>query len=178
MMGLKARRPSVGLVVAMVALFVALGGTAGAVVNATVPLAKRALVADNAKTLQGKTVANLLAHEQYPAKKALQADNALKLGGLTSGDIAAMPSPATSAAGLLTIKTQAAGQVPDDNRTHSFSISCDANQKVQSAGFSADNVVLAFESYPVSATTWSMDLGHMGANPTPANVTLYAVCTK
>ena len=49
MNGLKKRRPSPALVVATIALFVALGGSAGAVVTAAVPLAKRALVADNAK---------------------------------------------------------------------------------------------------------------------------------
>ena len=47
------KRPSAAFVVAMIALFVALGGTAGAVVSAAVPLAKRALVADNAKKLGG-----------------------------------------------------------------------------------------------------------------------------
>ena len=47
------KRPSPALVVATVALFVALGGTAGAVVTAAVPLAKRALVADNAKKVGG-----------------------------------------------------------------------------------------------------------------------------
>jgi hypothetical protein len=55
------KRPSPALVVAIIALFVALGGTAGAVVAAAVPLAKRALVADNAKKLGGQT-------GQQPAK--------------------------------------------------------------------------------------------------------------
>ena len=52
-MNLRMKRPSPAFVVAMVALFVALGGTAGAVVTAAVPLAKRALVADNAKKVGG-----------------------------------------------------------------------------------------------------------------------------
>ena len=54
-MNLRMKRPSPAFVVAMVALFVALGGTAGAVVTAAVPLAKRALVADNAKKVGGLT---------------------------------------------------------------------------------------------------------------------------
>jgi hypothetical protein len=53
------RRPSPAFVVAVIALFVALGGTAGAVVNAAMPLAKRALVADNAKKLGGQTASQL-----------------------------------------------------------------------------------------------------------------------
>ncbi|MGE5273793.1 MAG: hypothetical protein ACM3QU_08550 [Verrucomicrobiota bacterium] len=164
------------MVLALLALFVALSGTA--VAAGVVPLAKRALVADNAKTLQGKTAAALLAHEQFPAKKALVADNALKLGGMTGAAIAALPSPASSAAGLLTIKNQAGLQVPDDNYVHQFTIACDEGQKIVTAGFSADKVVIAAESYPLSDTTWSMDLAHYSTNPAPAIVTLYALCTK
>ena len=57
--GFRSRRAS--FVVAVVALFVRVGGTAGAITAAAVPLAKRALVADNAKKLEGKTSAQLLA---------------------------------------------------------------------------------------------------------------------
>ena len=59
-MGIKGRipRPSPALVLAVVALFVALSGTA--VAAGVVPLAKRALVADNAKKLQGKTTAQIV----------------------------------------------------------------------------------------------------------------------
>ena len=49
------RHPSPAMVVAMIALFVALGGAAGAV--SVVPLAKRAFFADNAKKLGGKNLA-------------------------------------------------------------------------------------------------------------------------
>ena len=59
MNGFKMRRPSPALVVSTVALFVALGGTAGAVVTQAVPLAKRALVAENAKKLGGQTPAQV-----------------------------------------------------------------------------------------------------------------------
>lgn len=163
-------RPSPAMVIALLALFVALSGTA--VAAGVVPLAKRALVADNAKLLQGKTPAALLA---APAKKALEAD---KVDGMHAQDVALLPGPASTAAGLATIKSQPGSQVPDDGRTHPFTIACDAGQTVQSAGFSADNVVVAFESYPMSASTWAMDLAHMGANPAPANVTLYAICVK
>ena len=68
MLGSRFKRPTPAFVVAMIALFVALGGTAGAGATATVPLAKRALVADKAKT-------------------ALIAENAKKLGGQTSAKV-------------------------------------------------------------------------------------------
>jgi hypothetical protein len=57
-------RPSPALVVAAVALFVALSGTA--VAAGVVPLAKRALVADNASKLEGKTAAQVAALVEVP----------------------------------------------------------------------------------------------------------------
>jgi hypothetical protein len=169
-------RPSAATVIAVLALFVALSGTA--VAAGVVPLAARALVADNAKKVQGKDVAALLAHEALPAKRSLVAENALKLGGVTAADIAGMPSPASSSAGLVTVKSLAVGQVPKDNYTHNFRITCDSGLRVLAAGFSADNVVGSYESYPLDQSTWSMDLAHDGSNPAPANVTLYAICVK
>ena len=53
------KRSTAALVVAMLSLFVALSGTAGAVVSAAVPLAKRALVADNSKKVGGQTPAQI-----------------------------------------------------------------------------------------------------------------------
>ena len=79
---LKTKRPSSALVVAMIALFVALGGTAGAVVNAAVPLAKHALLADNARKL---------------GRPDRCADRVPGRGR--------NPGPASTAAGLVSIKT-------------------------------------------------------------------------
>ena len=87
-MNLRMKRPSPALFVATVALFVALWGTAGAVVNAAVPLAKRALVADNAKKLGGQT----------PAQVSAQAVRAAQAA-------AAAPGPASTAASLVSTKT-------------------------------------------------------------------------
>jgi hypothetical protein len=53
------RRPGPAFAVAAIALFVALGGTAGAVVTGAAPLAKRALTANNAEKLQGLTARDL-----------------------------------------------------------------------------------------------------------------------
>ena len=103
------RRSTAALVVAMLSLFVALSGTAGAVVSAAVPLAKRALVADNAKKVGGQT----------PAQIAQQA--------------AAQPGPASTAAGLVTVKTgswsNSAGSGND------FTVACDSGQKVVGGGW-------------------------------------------
>ena len=60
MNALRMKRPSPAFVVAMIALFVALGGTQVPLPRGR-PLAKRALVADNAKKLGGQTLAQLSA---------------------------------------------------------------------------------------------------------------------
>src|SRR5262245_19143587 len=57
----KIGRPSPALAVATIALFVAFGGTAGAIVTGVVPLAKRALTANNAQKLQGLTASEVAA---------------------------------------------------------------------------------------------------------------------
>ena len=103
------KRPSPAFVVAMIALFVALGGTAGAVVNAAVPLAKRALVADNAKKLNGVTANQL-------GSAAVQV--ALR-------ESPAGPRPASTAAGLVTVKTAPASLAA--NGEGEFTVSCESS---------------------------------------------------
>src|SRR5262245_25878898 len=153
------KRPSAALVVAMIALFVALGGTAGAVVSAAVPLAKRALVAENAKKLGGQTAAQIAAQG---AKAAMT----LSPPG---------PRPASSAAGLTVVKTAPAslGAGGGDD----FSIACDSGQKVMGGGFTSNTGVIAFDSYPQSDTTWSFFLANLD-DSTGASITLYATCLK
>ncbi len=111
------RRLSPAFVVAMIALFVALGGTAGAVVTAAVPLAKRALVADTAKVASTAKVANVAkvantaklantaktattATTATRATTAALADNANALGGSTSAQIIAAATTAGRDAAL------------------------------------------------------------------------------
>jgi hypothetical protein len=148
----KMRKPGPSLVIATAALFVALGGTAGAVVDAAVPLAKRALVADNAKKLGGKNEAGLVSEA---------VDQAAKL-----------PGPASTAAGLVTMKTMAT--TIGAKAEGEFGISCDSGKKVISGGFSSNGSVFNFDTRPTSDVTWSIYLFNAGTGT--ANVTLYAVC--
>src|SRR5215207_1685397 len=80
----KRRRPSPALAIAVLALFVSLGGSA--VAATVVPLAKRALSADKAKV----------------------SDNAKKLGGKTAAQLtteaAAKAGPASSGAELVAVR--------------------------------------------------------------------------
>jgi hypothetical protein len=153
------RRPSPALVVAAVALFVALGGTAGAVVTATVPLAKRALVADNAKKLGGMTSAQIAAQG---AKAAV----ALSPAGARE---------ASTAAGVVSLKSSSAS-LPA-NGGNEFTISCDAGQKVAGGGYASDGAVFSLDSYPASDLSWRMFLVNE-SETSAASITLYATCIK
>ena len=158
-MNLRMKRPSPAFVVAMVALFLALGGTAGAVVTAAVPLAKRALVADNAKKVGGVTAAQL-------GGAAVQ---------LALKESPAGPRPASTAAGLVTIKTGAASLAA--NGEGEFTVSCDAGQKVMGGGFTTSGAVFSFDSYPASDTAWRLYLAN-ASESSGASITLYATCLR
>jgi hypothetical protein len=153
------RRPSAALVVAMLALFVALGGTAGAVVTAAVPLAKRAIMADNAKKLNGVT-----------ANQLGSAAVAVALKESPGG-----PRPASTAAGLLSVKTST-GTLAAQGEGE-FTVTCDAGQKVTGGGFASDGAVFNLDSYPASATAWKLYLAN-GSDSAAANINLYATCLK
>jgi hypothetical protein len=154
------RRPSPAFVVAMIALFVALGGTAGAVATQAVPLAKRALMAENAKKLGGQTSAQL-------TSKAVQ--QAVQ-------QASAAPGPASTAAGLVVIKTVAAGQVAPGTSLRTFAATCDAGSKVVGGGMSSDGALATFDSYPTGDTGWEVVVGNLGSGA--ANASVYAVCIK
>jgi hypothetical protein len=137
----KLRLPSPAIVIACVALLVSMSGTA----IAASPVVKRALFANNAGKLQGKS----------------------------SVEIAGLPGPASTAAGLLSTKTMAESLGPDSGRE--FTIGCDAGKKIVSGGYSTTGSVLPFDSRPTSETTWGMFLANLSSSQ-GATVTVYAVC--
>jgi hypothetical protein len=145
---LKLRTPSPALVVALIALFVSLSGTA----VAASPIVKRALFADNAAKLNGKT----------PAQVVQQA--------------AQLPGPASSAAGLVTIKT-ASFSLAAKAGTEVI-VTCDGGQRALGGGFDSDGPVFNFDTRPMSnGAAWAMYL----ANPDEANAhsgTAYAICLR
>jgi hypothetical protein len=157
------RRPSPAFVVAMIALFVALGGTAGAVATQAVPLAKRALVADNAKKLGGQTSAQITA-------KAAAAGAQAALAQSPAG-----PRPASTAAGLVTIKTSSASLGPQGDGE--FTVTCDTGQKVTGGGFSSPGSVLSLDSFPASDSSWRVYLVNL-SSAAGASITLYANCIR
>ena len=144
------RRPSPALVVATAALFVALGGTAGAVVNAAVPLAKRALVADNAK----------------------------KVGGMTSTQIASQAGPASTAAGLVTVKRGSWTLGP--NGESDFTVACDAGQKAIGGGWEdPGGFGHGWDDRPTpDGSAWKVYMTMDENAPGNQTGTLYAVCLR
>jgi hypothetical protein len=148
------KRPSPAFVVALIALFVALGGTAGAVVAQAVPLAKRALVADNAKKLGGQT----------PSQIASQASQT--------------PGPASTAAGLVVIKTGTWSLNPGSG--NNFTAMCDAGQKVLAGGWSdPGDWSSSYQSMPTGdGLGWTTFIWAHEMAPGTQNGTLYAICVK
>ena len=119
------RKPTPALVVAVLALFVALAGTADAVVHAAVPLARRALVAENAK----------------------------KLNGQTAGEIAKIPGPASTATGIITTRQKTIPLAP--GTAELWTVECSPNEKVIGGGYSSDAALInLFVSHPVNERTW------------------------
>lgn len=145
----------------MIALFVALGGTAGAVVTATVPLAKRALVADNAKKLNGVTAAQLggaavqLALKQSPAG----------------------PRPASTAASLIAVKSAPFALTADGQGA--FTATCDGGQKAISGGYSNPvGTAVSVDTGPTAdGSGWSIYLVEATGTGVAAGL-VQAVCLK
>ena len=187
--------PSVATVLASLALLVSL---CGAIAAGAVPLAKKALFANNAgklqgktaaaivatpgpaKTLEGKTLAEIVAmpgpantfEGKTLAKIVAMPGPADSLNGKTADQIAAMPGPASTAVGLVTTATAPVSIPAEAEGTRT--VSCPTGGRAVGGGWKTDEAVFALDSYPSSDTGWSVYL----VNPTDhaASGTLYAVC--
>ncbi len=165
-MNVRMKRPSATLVVAMIALFVALGGTAGAVVTAAVPLAKRALVADNAKKVGGLTATQLGGAAATAGAKAALSESP------------AGPRPASTAASLVTTKS-----VPFSVAQGSEQIvtaTCDAGSKAVGGGFNNPTnalVLSAGSSATADGAGWTEDLVNVSSSIAGSG-TVVAMCLK
>jgi hypothetical protein len=136
------------MAVALLALFVALGGTA---VAAGVPaLAKRALVADNAK----------------------------KHGGQTAAAVAARPGPASTATALVTIRTATSTLAPSEGRD--ITVTCEAGAKAIAGGWADPGVSSnAYDSRPTADGSGWMTVFVVDSDaPGPQTGTVYAVCLR
>lgn len=168
-------------VLASIALLVSLSGTA--IAAGAVPLAKKALFANNAGKLQGKTAAQVAAlpgpattlDGKTADEIAATPGPATTLEGKSLADVAAIPGPASTAAGLVTIGTAAfsvaAGAQGDR------SVPCPAGSNVVAGGWTTNDNVLGADSWPSSATAWTIYLINLSSSQA-ASGTLYAICVK
>jgi hypothetical protein len=158
-------------VISLVALFVALSGTALAV--GVVPLAKRALTADNAK------VANL-------AKQAAVADNAKKVGGRdlkglveqAVSQASQAPGPASTAAGLITVKIAPWSLSPGGEGD--FTATCDPGQKAIAGGWAdPGNWSTSYQSLPTGdGSGWTTHIWTYSGALSGQSGSVYAICLK
>ena len=148
-------RPSPALVVALVALFVSLSGTA--IAAGIVPLAKRALTADNAKKLGGQSMT------QVVAAASAHANDAEHLQGKTADEIVAAAQP-KGAASFFTLKQGMFSMPTAPSTTKSqnldLTLPCDAGQKAISGGFQYSQAeAYIVESGPTAdGTAWHMQI--------------------
>jgi hypothetical protein len=155
------RKPSPSMVVALSALFIALSGTA--VAAGVVPLAKRALTADN-------------------AKHAAVSDNAKRVGAQTADQIisraAQAPGPASTAAGLVTIKTGAWFANPG-SAVDSI-VPCAAGEKAIGGGWEDPNGYgHPWDSGPMlDGSAWHVYTTVASNAPAQQSGKVYAVCIK
>jgi hypothetical protein len=156
----KLKAPSPALVIACIALFVALGGTA----IAAAPPVKRALFANNAGKLQGRTARQVAA---LPGP-------ATYLNGLTAEDIAGQPGPASTASGLVTSSSAPFALAPGDARD--FSAECAPGQKAVSGGYTTPNAVQGWDTRPTAnGTGWTVYLVELTGSAS-ATGSVHVVC--
>ena len=80
------------------------------------------------------------------------------------------PRPASTAAGVVSVKTGTASLAA--NGEGEFTVSCDAGQKVAGGGFSSDGAVFNLDSFPASLYLVN------GSETAGASITLYATCVR
>jgi len=173
--------PSPSIVLASLALLVSLSGTALAA--GAVPLAKKALFANNAGKLQGKTAAQVAAiagpantlNGKTADEIAATPGPGTTLEGKSLADVVATPGPASTTAGLVTVAS-APFSVPA-NDAGSRNVSCPAGTHVVSGGWTSSDALLSGDSWPSSDTAWTIYIYNLSTTQVGSG-TLNAVCLK
>jgi hypothetical protein len=127
----KLRTPSPALVISLIALFVALAGTA----VAQTPAVKRALFAENAGKLKGKTLKQ----------------------------VAAMPGPTRSVGDLIYVRT--ADRVLQRGQETDVTVSCGPGGKAISGGYFSDDGVSTRDTRASTESAWTYRVVNLGEGP-------------
>jgi hypothetical protein len=107
--------------------------------------------------------------------RAKFANNSAKLQSKTAAQVAGLPGPASTAAGLVSVANGSFNLAPDGEGE--VTVSCPSGAKAISGGFSTSNLVLAADTRPTAEGTWGMYLMNFSSSQ-PASGTLYAVCLR
>ena len=118
------RKPSAALVISCLALVVASAGTG----VAATPIVKRALFADNAG----------------------------KLGGKTLSQVAARPGPASSAADAVSIRTSTETLTAQQQKA--LKVRCSGGERVVGGGWTSSSPLLGTNTHPSAADEWEVEL--------------------
>lgn len=180
---LRGGRVAPSLVIAMIALFVALAGTG--VAATIVPLAKRALIADKAKTANKATVAtNALAlngqNAQSIAAVPGPATDSQTLNGLTAAQIAATPGPANSLpASTLTLRSKG-WSVQLEGAVTTERVLCASGEKAIGGGYdmSSGYANPTIDAPLPDLSGWQFRVWAISGNNVPANGSVWVVCAK
>lgn len=124
----KLRTPSPALVIALIALFVSLAGTA----VAQAPAVKRALFAENARKLRGKTLKQVVA----------------------------MPGPTRSVGDLVYVRT--ADRVLQRGQETDVTVSCGPGGKALSGGYFSDDGVAVRDTRASTDSAWTFRVVNLG----------------
>ena len=183
----KLRAPSPALVISLIALFVALGGT-GTASTSIVALAKRALTADRAKTA---TTANT-------AKVATLARNSLLLGGQTAAQVAATPGPADtlngqtaaqiiaaasqggSIVGKFTIRSQGWAIESPGTQGADWYANCNAGEKAVGGGYdeTVGEIIPQYSRPKADGSGWWFKAQAFEDASLPAHGSVWVVCAS
>ena len=176
-------RISPALVISMIALFAALAGTG--VASSIVPLAKRALNADHAKTANtAKTAANALKLNGLTAEQVAAtpgpATDAATLNGQTAAQIAATPGPTSAlASGLFTIRSVGWSIQTEGQKTDARAL-CQTGEKAIAGGWDQANgaaYVLVDRPIP-DGSGWAFRVWADSGDTVPANGSVWVICAK
>jgi hypothetical protein len=132
----KLRTPSPALVIALIALFISLAGTA----VAQTPVVKRALFAENAGKLKGKTLKQ----------------------------VAALPGPTRSVGNLVYPRT--VNRVLQRGQETDVTASCGPGGTALSGGYFSDNGVAVRDSRASTESAWTFRVVNLGEETTEVTV--------
>jgi hypothetical protein len=174
------RRPSASIVISLLALFVALSGTAVATTN-IVPLAKRALSADKAKV--ANVAKNSLKVQNQTAEQISQTPGpATTLNGQTADQIiaAAVARGGGSIAGKFTVRSAGWSIGDPASAGADWYANCNPGEKAVGGGFDevTGKIVVSYNRPKTDGSGWWFKAQAINDASLPAAGSVWVVCAS